>query len=41
MEIVTRKAGEEQAWRWISDGVDGFEINEAEKAGIGTEIKLF
>lgn len=41
VEIVTRKAGEEQAWRWISDGVDGFEINEAEKAGIGTEIKLF
>ena len=33
VEIVTRKAGEEQAWRWISDGVDGFEINEAEKAG--------
>lgn len=41
VEILTRKAGEEQAWRWVSDGVDGFEIFEAEKPGIGTEIKLF
>ncbi len=41
MEILTRKAGEEQAWRWVSDGTDGFEIFEAEKPGIGTEIKLF
>ena len=41
VEILTRKAGEEQAWRWVSDGADGFEISEAEKTGIGTEIKLF
>ncbi len=41
VEILTRKAGEEQAWRWVSDGTDGFEIFEAEKPGIGTEIKLF
>ncbi len=41
VEIMTKKAGEKQAWRWVSDGVDGFEISEAEKVGIGTEIKLF
>ncbi len=41
VEILTRKAGEEQAWLWVSDGADGFEISEAEKTGIGTEIKLF
>lgn len=41
VEILTRKAGEEKAWLWVSDGADGFEISEAEKTGIGTEIKLF
>src|SRR5215469_1768318 len=26
IEVTTRKAGEEQAWRWISDGKTGFEL---------------
>ncbi len=41
VEILTRKAGEDKAWKWVSNGVDGFEISEAEKAGNGTEITLF
>ncbi len=41
VEIVTKKAGEEKAYKWVSDGIDGFEIEEAQKDGIGTEIKLF
>lgn len=41
VEIKTRKAGEEKAYKWISNGVDGFEIEETEKDGNGTEIKLF
>ncbi|MDO4184228.1 MAG: molecular chaperone HtpG [Rhodospirillales bacterium] len=41
VEIVTKKAGETQAYRWISNGIDGFEIEKAEKDGIGTEIKLY
>ncbi len=41
VEILTRKAGEDQAWKWVSNGVDGFEISEAEKAENGTEITLF
>ena len=41
VEILTRKAGEEQAWFWVSDGIGGFEISEAKKAESGTEIKLF
>ena len=41
VEILTRKAGEEKAWKWVSNGVDGFEIEEAEKQTIGTEIKLY
>lgn len=41
VEILTRKAGEDKAWFWTSNGVDGFEIREAEKETNGTEIKLF
>lgn len=41
VEILTRKAGEDKAWKWVSNGVDGFEITEAEKPVNGTEITLF
>ncbi len=29
VEVVSRKAGEEQAWRWTSDGKSGFDIEPA------------
>ena len=41
VEILTRKAGEDKAWFWTSDGVNGFEISPAEKKDSGTEIKLY
>ena len=41
VEIVTRKAGEDKAWKWISDGIGGFEIEEAQKDANGTDIKLY
>ncbi len=41
VEIITKKAGEDQAWKWVSNGIDGFEISEAKKDVNGTEIKLF
>lgn len=41
VEIITRKAGEEQAWKWVSNGRDGFEITEAARESNGTDIKLF
>lgn len=41
VEITTLKAGETQAYKWISNGVDGFEIETAEKEDNGTSIKLF
>ena len=41
VEILTRKAGENEAWRWSSDGIGGFEIGKAEKEGNGTEITIF
>lgn len=41
VEVTTMRAGEEQAYKWISNGVDGFEIEETEKEKSGTDIKLF
>ncbi len=41
VEITTRKAGEDKAWVWISDGVGGFEISEGKRDTNGTAIKLF
>lgn len=41
VEIITKKAGETQAYKWISDGLDGFEIEKAERETNGTDIKLF
>src|ERR1700691_6691692 len=40
VEVVSRKAGEDQAWRWISDGKSGFEIEPAERATFGTTVLL-
>jgi molecular chaperone HtpG len=40
VEVVSRKAGEEQAWRWISDGKSGFEIEPAERPVAGTTVLL-
>ena len=41
VEILTKKAGEDNAWSWESDGVSGFEIKEAKKESNGTEITLY
>ncbi|MBQ9271591.1 MAG: molecular chaperone HtpG [Alphaproteobacteria bacterium] len=41
VEVTTRRAGEEQAWLWTSNGVDGFEITEAKRDTAGTDIKLY
>ncbi|MCQ2735373.1 MAG: molecular chaperone HtpG [Alphaproteobacteria bacterium] len=41
VEVITRRAGEEQAYKWISDGIDGYEITEATRDKTGTDIKLY
>ena len=41
VEVITRRAGEEQAYKWESNGIDGFEITETERDKIGTDIKLY
>jgi molecular chaperone HtpG len=40
VEVISRKAGEEKAWRWISDGSTGFEIEPAERAVAGTTVLI-
>src|ERR1700691_6067995 len=40
IEVVSRKAGEELAWRWVSDGSTGFEIEPAERLVAGTTVLL-
>lgn len=39
--VVSKAYGSDQAYSWISDGVNGYEIKPAEKQEIGTEIVLF
>jgi molecular chaperone HtpG len=40
IEVISRKAGEGQAWRWISDGKTGFDIEPAQRDVAGTTILL-
>jgi molecular chaperone HtpG len=40
IEVVSRKAGEELAWRWTSDGKTGFDIEPAQRLVAGTTITL-
>ncbi len=40
VEVVSRRAGEEQGWRWSSDGKGEFTIAEADKDARGTTITL-
>jgi molecular chaperone HtpG len=40
VDVVSRKAAEETAWRWISNGKDGFELEPAERASQGTTITV-
>jgi len=41
VEIITKRADSKSAYKWTSDGVNGFEIEETEKKETGTDIKLF
>ncbi|NOZ75388.1 MAG: molecular chaperone HtpG, partial [FCB group bacterium] len=40
VEVITRKAGEDQAWLWKSDGVNGFEIEKSVRKENGTTVTL-
>ena len=36
--VITKKYGSDTAYKWQSGGADGYEIEECEKDGLGTEI---
>ena len=36
--VITKKYGSDAAYRWNSTGADGYEIEECEKDGLGTDI---
>ena len=38
VEVVTRKAGEAESWRWVSDGRGEFTIEEGRRDGHGTDV---
>lgn len=40
VEVVSRKASEARAWRWVSDGKTGFEIEETDRELPGTTVLL-
>jgi molecular chaperone HtpG len=40
VEVISRRAGEEQAWKWSSDGQGAYTVEPAERAGRGTDIVL-
>jgi molecular chaperone HtpG len=40
IEVTSRKAGEQEAWRWISDGTTGYEIEPAERSQAGTTVLI-
>ena len=40
VEVITKKAGEKDAWKWTSDGRSGFNIEKSNKETSGTKVKL-
>ena len=36
--VVTKKYGEDTAWKWVSDGVDGYTVTQTEKTAPGTDV---
>ena len=41
VEVLTRKAGEKQAWLWTSDGKSRYSIAEAERNDPGTSVTVY
>ena len=41
VEVLTRKAGEDQSWLWVSDGKGQFTIEPGDRAESGTTVVLY
>ena len=39
--VVSRAFGSDEAWKWESEGTEGYSIEEATKSSVGTEITLY
>jgi molecular chaperone HtpG len=40
IEVISRKAGEDAAWKWTSEGKDGYDIESAQRDTRGTTVIL-
>ena len=40
VEVLSRKASDSEAWKWSSDGKNGFNLEKSEKEKSGTSILL-
>ena len=40
VEVLSRHAGEDEAWHWVSEGKGEFSVGPVEKAGSGTDVVL-
>ena len=40
VEVVSKKAGEEKAFKWVSDGRGSYTVSEAEREDFGTTVTL-
>ena len=40
VEVVSKAFGENEAWKWVSEGAEGYSIEHYDKDQIGTEITL-
>ena len=36
--VISRKYGEDKAWKWVSNGTDGYTIEESDRAYPGTDV---
>ena len=36
--VISRKYGENKAWKWVSDGADGYTIEETTRDSVGTDV---
>ncbi len=41
VEVLSKKAGTDKSWKWISDGKSGYNIEKGEKTNSGTELILY
>ncbi len=36
--VISKKYGEDTAWKWVSDGADGYTIEETQRESVGTDV---